>query len=229
MKQHVLLAALALTVMGAQAQKAAVSSSDIAPDAPVKPGVVSYIGIDELSAPLKAAAMKDLQANALAERRTYAHIPDEAVRYRKNYAENIKNFGNAKTNLTFKLADIQRSQLANYKYEGIVPDGPTKQGPWSRINRVFVRPDGVVVMLYEWDYPSDDGGISIVKELMNTSVGSVPARYSVAKSPSGDVVTELLWVEKDKYFTITVLGEVPNNDRSSYNLSWLRNIASSIR
>ena len=64
-------------------------------------------------------------------------------------------------------------------------------------------------MLQEWDYVADGGGITIVKEAMNTTVGKFPAQLSRKRSPSGKVMTELSWATEKKYFTLTVWADVP--------------------
>lgn len=84
-------------------------------------------------------------------------------------------------------------------------------------------------MLHEWDYIGDGGAIVFIDELMNTQVLDMPARFSVKQSPSGQMLSELIWATNKKYLTITVIGDVPTDDANKYNLSWLLRIASAIR
>jgi hypothetical protein len=132
-------------------------------------------------------------------------------------------------NITFKLSNLSNSGFDALNFEGAYPEGPTKTGPWSSLTRVFKRNDGVLVMLHEWDYSGDGGGITFVDELMNTRVLDAAARLSVNKSPSGQMVSELMWATKKKFFTLTVLGDVPNTDDAPYNAKWLTTLANGIK
>jgi hypothetical protein len=86
----------------------------------------------------------------------------------------------------------------------------------------------VNVMLHEWNYVGDGGGVMIVEELMNTRVGNTPARLSVKKSPAGWISSELMWVTKNRLFTLTVLDDVPDNSNAKYNIKWLSRLAEGI-
>lgn len=87
----------------------------------------------------------------------------------------MRKLSDIEKNLTVKLADLSRGELNKYKLEGAYPDGPTKAGPWSSVTRVFKRDDDVAILLHEWDYIGDGGGVMIIEELMNTKLGKSPA------------------------------------------------------
>lgn len=121
------------------------------------------------------------------------------------------------------------TELKDYVYEGIIPDGPTLNGPWTSVIRVFKRHDGVTLMLREWDYVADGGAIVTINELMNVTVANVPAMLMVKKSPSGKTITELDWSTDKKHFTITVLDDVDTKHKGkAYDRKWLVNLANSI-
>jgi len=195
----------------------------------VEVGKVKLISIKELSPTVANLVQKDMQTNALGKARSYGEISDDAVFYKKNYYANLKDMREINKNLTFKLSDLSRSELGTYRFEGAYPEGPTKTGPWSSLTKVFKRDDGVIVMLHEWDYIGDGGGIMMVRELMNTQVADTPARFSVLKSPTGSVVSQLIWATEKKYFTLTVMDEVADADDVKYNVKWLTSLASSIK
>jgi hypothetical protein len=207
----------------------AFANDAVAPYEIVEGGKLKRISIHTLTPKVKQLVQEDLNQDAFAKVRVYGSIPDDAVIYRKNYHARVKDMKEISKNVTFKLADVSGGRFDGLALEGAYPEGPTKSGPWSSLTRVFKRSDGVLVMLHEWDYSGDGGGITFVDELMNTKVVDVPARLSVNKSPSGQVVSELMWATKKKFFTLTVLDDVPNTEASAYNIAWLTKLASDIK
>lgn len=131
-------------------------------------------------------------------------------------------------NMTFRFADISASEFASYPFEGAIPEGPTKEGPWTSMARVFKRDDSAVVLLREWDFVKDGGGILLIKEMMNTKVANMPARLNVKQSESGAVVSELSWATPKKLFTLTVMDDVSKAD-TRYNAQWMIRLANSIK
>lgn len=167
-------------------------------------GKVKIITLDELP-----AAMRRVTEGQMAERATgYESVPEEVFIHGRNYRNRIRQNGDAASKIKVKLSDVSKTALSSYRYEGFIPDGPTPDGPWTSVTRVFHRADGTLLMLHEWDYVSDGGGVLMVKEAMNTTVGGTPAQLSHKKSPSGNVLTELSWATKSKYYTLSVWGDV---------------------
>lgn len=223
MKNIVAACSMALLASVAHAQEA------VSPFAEVEGGKLKRISIHKLTPKVKQLVQEDLNQDAFAPVRVMGSIPDDAVIYKKNYHAHVKDMKTISANTTFELAKVAGSTFDRLAFEGAYPEGPNKTGPWSSLTRVFKRPDGVLVMLHEWDYVGDGGGITFVDELMNTKVQDAPARLSVKKSPSGQVVSELMWATKAKFFTLTVMDDVPNTDQSSYNTKWLTKLAGEIR
>lgn len=195
----------------------------------VQSGKVTYTSIKKLAPPVRKMIETDLNEQPFGTGRRFGEISDDAVVYMENYQTQIKNVSDIEKNLTFKLADVSRGDLKKYILEGAYPEGPTKAGPWSSVTRVFKRDDGVIVMLHEWNYVGDGGGVMIVEELMNAKVGNTPARLSVKQSPTGRMSSELTWVTKHRLFTVTVLDDVPEGNKAKYNLAWLTRLAAGIR
>lgn len=222
-------AAIALSFQSlAFAQSTSPFADITSPVAKMEAGKIKRVKMKDLPPGLRKVAEDDLKKNPLGSSRGYGHLPEEAMPYLKNYHGNMVGISEIKRNSTSKLADVSKTELEKYTLEGAIPEGPTKKGPWSSMSRVYKRPDGVVLMLHEWDYVKDGGGIVIVDELMNTTVSGTPARFSLKKSPSGEVLSELTWATKQKYFTLTVMGEVANDARFAYNLAWMTRLASGI-
>lgn len=156
-------------------------------------------------------------------------IPEEFFTASAGYHNRLRSEDEVKPKLKVTLADINSTELKDYVYEGIIPDGPTINGPWTSVIRVFKRQDGVTVMLREWDYVADGGAIVTINELMNVKVASEPAMLTVKKSPSGKTVTELDWSTDTKQFTLTVWDDVDTKHKGkAYDRKWLVNLANSI-
>ncbi|MDC8757037.1 hypothetical protein [Janthinobacterium fluminis] len=229
LKKMMVLSCIASAMSFAQAQSREPAGVDMAPISGIVVGKVKYIPLAELSGGAKKMVEADLATNALGKNKAYAQIPEEAVVYRKNYLGNVRDVHEVKRNLTFTLADLSGSAFDAFKFEGVVPEGPTRTGPWSSVSRYFKTPDGLLLILHEWDFVGDGGGVVIVKDLMNTRVADTPARFVVKKSPSGAVVSELIWVTESKYYTFTVMGEVASGEDGKYNLAWMNALAATLK
>lgn len=201
----------------------------LSPVPQIEPGKIKHISIDQLSPSVKEVVQRDLQTDALAKQNRFGDIPDDAINYKKNYHANLKDLREIDKNMRFKIANLSSSELAKYRYEGAYPEGPTKTGPWSSLTKIFTRDDGVLVMLHEWDYAGDGGGVVMVDELMNVKVNGSPARFSVRRSPTGQVVSELIWATTSRYYTLTVMDNIENADASKYNLNWLLALAGEVK
>lgn len=195
----------------------------------IQVGKVKRISIENLPVAVKRVVQLDIEKDAFAKVRQYGEIPDDAIIYKKNYYANLKDMREIEKNTTFKISNLSKSQFNKLKFEGAYPEGPTKSGPWSSLTRIFKRDDGVLLFLHEWDYVGDGGGVMMVEELMNTTVSDMPARFSVKKSPSGQVLSELIWATEKRYFTLSVLDDVTNVEGAKYNVKWLTGLAGELR
>lgn len=188
-------------------------------------GKVKHLSKDQLSPDLKAFAEKEIAKSHMG----YETVPEELFVYSSNYRNRLRLEDEVKPKLQVKLADINPTELKEYLYEGIIPEGPSIDGPWTSVTRAFKRPDGVTLMLTEWDYIADGGAIVGISELMNVTVANVPAMLSVKKSPSGKAMTMLEWSTDKKSFTITVWDDVDMKHKGrEYDRKWLLNLANSI-
>lgn len=188
-------------------------------------GKVKRLSKDQLSPDLKAFAEKEIAKS----QRGYEIVPEEHFAYSNNYLNRLRLEDEVKPKLQVKLADINVTELKEYVYEGIIPEGPRIDGPWTSVTRVYKRPDGITFMLTEWDYIADGGAIVAISELMNVTVADVPAMLSVKKSPSGKAMTMLEWSTDKKNLMITVWDDVDKKHKGrEYDRKWLLNLANSI-
>lgn len=205
------------------------NAQSVAPVPGIEVGKVRVVSINSLKPEVKKVVDPVGGTSTLAKRATYEQIPDEAIRYIKNFQPRVIHPRELARNITFTLSDLSASDLAKYPFEGAYPEGPTPTGPWTSIARTFRRDDNVLIVLREWDYIKDGGGIMMVKELMNARVGNSLARFSVKKSPTGSVVSDLTWATPRKFYVLTVLDKVSNDERQRYNLKWMTNLAGSVK
>jgi hypothetical protein len=130
------------------------------------------------------------------------------------------------------LADISASDLAGYTLAGVVPEGAGQDGPWSSLKRVYRRPDGVLVMLHEWAYAAEGGGVLGVRELMNATVqhgtARYPAQFAIRRATTGQVVSELRWFTEAKVFTLSVAQDVLADGGKEHGKAWLLRLAEAI-
>jgi len=130
------------------------------------------------------------------------------------------------------LADVAASDLAGYTLAGVVPEGAGQDGPWSSLKRVYRRPDGVLVMLHEWAYAAEGGGVLGVRELMNATVqhgtARYPAQFAIRRATTGQVVSELRWFTDAKVFTLSVAQDVLADGGKEHGKAWLLRLAEAI-
>ncbi|WP_141111241.1 hypothetical protein [Chromobacterium haemolyticum] len=223
-----------LVLFGCASLISANDSTAFSPVSGMEPGKLKVISIDKLPAALKQTSEEDLKRDVRNKsvvdgRVDYERISDEAVLYATTYQNRLRTLQDVSVNAKSKLADIGASKLNTYRFEGVVPQGPSLRGPWSSFDRIFRRPDGVLIILHEWDFVADGGGVMAVKELMNLKIQGLPARFVVKKSPSGKKVSELTWVSSKKYYTIAVWDEIGSSPQQAYNLAWLMALAEPIK
>lgn len=157
-------------------------------------GKVKHISKEELLPDLRAITEKDIEKS----KHAYEEASEALFMHLSSYYNHLRIGPDALSNVKVKLVDISMTKLAKYKYEGLIPEGPTIEGPWTSVTRVFRRSDGLLIKLTEWDFVADGGAIVIIDEVMNSSVSDVPAFLSVKKSPSGKAVTTIEWATDKK-------------------------------
>lgn len=218
------LAIAAFAILPNVSQAANEASAESSPIGKGAPGTVSYGSIESLPPQLRASVEK----NRLAKQNNYEEpLLDQDVRKFSSYQEYIRDDSTIVGKLGTQATSTDRSVLAKYRYLGLIPEGPTRAGPWTSFTRVFLRPDGTAVFLSEWDYVKDGGSIVLIRELLNERVGAIPARLVVKRSSDGTAVTELTWATPKRNFTLAVWGDVvsPTGKLKEFDKQWLIGIA----
>lgn len=152
------------------------------------PGSVTFDSINALPDRLRQA----IAPSALSPESHSAPLLEQDVRPFQNFRDRIAADPAAAAKVGVSLASIQASDLARYDYLGLIPEGPRKEGPWTSLTRVYQRPDGLPVFLFEWDYPADGGSIVVLEEFINEKVGETPARLVVKRAADGRAVSVLV-------------------------------------
>jgi hypothetical protein len=198
------------------------ATNQVAPITGAAVGKVTYVSIDTLPAGMKERTERDAATIA----KGYEVVGNEAFLRRDNYRDRLRQESDIRDNIKVKLSSTDTTSLSKYEYEGVMPDGPSHDGPWTSIIRVFKRPDGIPIFVSEWDFVADGGAVVIVKELMNAKVDKTPARLIVKKSQDGKNLSELSWATSKKYYTISVWDDVTGVDsKGIYDKKWLLQIA----
>jgi len=188
-------------------------------------GKVKHLSKEEIPPELKAVVEDDIEKS----RKGYEEVSEEYFEYLDNYQNYLRVEDDVLPNLKLTLANLARTEFESYKYEGMIPGGPTIPGPWTSVTRVFRSQDGMLVKLTEWDFVADGGAIVIVDEVMNSRVSGVPAFMAVKKSPSGKAVTTLTWATDKKQYTLTAEDDGSVHGARKLNTKkWLVKLAESI-
>jgi hypothetical protein len=149
---------------------------------------------------------------------------------RKNYRSFIVDSSASQGKIKLALARVDTTVLAQFQYEMLIPGGPTRNGPWTDVTRVYQRPDGYPVFLTEFDFVAEGGSVTIMKELINAKVGKSPATLSVQHSSDGRAITELTWETKRKLYSLKTWGDLMRPAPGSiYNRKWLLDIAEGLK
>lgn len=200
----------------------------VGPAPQVEAGKAKIVPLAALPPELKRVVEDELQRLRKTDGVLVQDLPGDEALALKTLRQRVRPQAEVEGRSKSPLADLSRSALAGYRFHGIVPDGPTRSGPWSSFIRLYERPDGVLVALHEWDFVADGGGVLSVQELMNASVAGQPAQLVVRRSAAGDAVTEPRWVARNRIFTLTAFEDV-RSAAPGYGRDWLTAIAAAIR
>jgi len=201
-------------------------SSANAAEGPVphgKPGTVTYGTIISLPDTIKRSFGETSLTNGDTSRQL---LQEQDARNFTAFRERIRDSSTIGEKVKIRLLNVASTELGNYQYVGLIPEGPHRQGPWTSVTRVFLRPDGFPIFLYEWDFVADGGSIVVFKELLNEKVGNIPARLVVKQSRDGRAMSTITWATGTRDVTISVWGDVLTPAPGSpYDRSWLLGIA----
>jgi hypothetical protein len=94
--------------------------------------------------------------------------------------------------------------LPNAKFVGFVPQGPTLNGLWSKVARLFRYKEKTVV-LSEWDYVADGGGVLQFSELVNVDINGSRGSLAVKTAVGKGALWSLTWERQGKLFELYIL------------------------
>lgn len=187
----------------------------------VKQGTVTYVPRNLLP----QASQKVDEIDAANNATGYETVDDNFFSSKQKYYLSGRSEFSVINNLTSPLASVAKSELSKFNSLGVVPDGPTRKGPWSMVIRVFQRPDGTLVALREADYR--EGAIVVPTENINSTVGSIPAVFRMKSSLGGKTLSSISWVTPHKIFDLEVFDNVLSNTK--YNKAWLIKLAEGVQ
>ena len=118
---------------------------------------------------------------------------EQDIRRFVHYRERMRDGSSLAGKIKGQMAGIDRSVLADYPFAGLIPEGPTRLGPWTEFIRVYMRPDATPVFLHEFNFVAAGGHVVIYKEFLNETVGQTPARLVIKRDVEGRAISELSW------------------------------------
>ena len=198
----------------------------------IEPGKAKVVDLASLPPALRRTVDAEVKRLRAGDGVLYGDLTSDEAHALESYRERVLPLAGVAGNTKVALADVSASDLGGYALAGVVPEGPGKDGPWSSLRRVYRRADGVLVMLHEWAYAADGGGVLGVRELMNATVrhGSsrYPAQFAIRRATTGQVVSELRWFTDAKIFTLSVGQDVLADGGKDHGKAWLLHVAEAI-
>src|SRR3569623_3429992 len=109
------------------------------------------------------------------------------------YRRVVKPASEVVPNVTVRLSALQGTPFERMTLLGYLPAGGLPQGPGTAVQRLFSTASGELVLLKEWDFGLDGGGVVMFDEMLNTKVGASRATIKVTKA-GGWTQTAITWV-----------------------------------
>lgn len=135
----------------------------------------------------------------------YVDASEEEVSWLEAMPKAVKPLADYKEKVLVKLSNLDGTPFAGLKFLGVVREGP----PHS-LSRLFSFPNGTLLLLREWDYVAEGGGMLIPKGRVNEQVNGVPAVLGIAQSQKGKAMSQLTWATEAKSYTLIMTGHVEN-------------------
>ncbi len=212
-----------------------VRSDAISPLVPMKraiPGADPAIGVPKGEATIlsiddvgpAARIMIDMELRA--RKHGVTQLDDVAFDQRLAWIrESVRPVDDATGPLADFPAGLAQSELTSFRLLGFIGGLQVDARPLSA-TRVYLRPDGVLVLLEALRY-KDPPGVTIVQfdELLNTRVGAWRATLQRTRTPSGRGLTELGWITDRTSYSLTVFDDVDQPSSAQWNRAWLIGLA----
>ncbi len=238
----VAFASVALVLRAAGAGDAAIVPLPGASGPPrVEVGKVHVVGIEELPRAMQGEARRTLQregaraqgapgAADAADASDYGEVDEDDWQWPDPAAPLYPNFAAMNEGrVLIRPRDLARTELASYRFLGLVDNTARPGEPVLTIARVFERPDGTRIKLTENDL-AGNGAVVMVRELIHDRVESWPAVFAVQRAPSGRVRSVIDWADDGEDFTLMVLDDVRHPaGAAGYDKAWMFRLARSIQ
>ena len=230
------VASVALVLRAAGAGDAAIVPLPGASGPPwVEVGKVNVVGIEELPRAMQGEARRTLQreaarAQGAPDASDYGEVDEDDWQWPDPAAPLYPNFAAMNEGrVLIRPRDLARTELASYRFLGLVDNTARPGEPVLTIARVFERPDGIRIKLTENDL-AGNGAVVMVRELIHDRVESWPAVFAVQRAPSGRVRSVIDWADDGEDFTLMVLDDVRHPaGAAGYDKAWMFRLARSIQ
>ncbi len=118
------------------------------------------------------------------------------------YRQGVKRAADVLPNAKIDLVSLTGTPFENqFTLLGYVPAGTRPGGPWTAVSRLFAKPPGELVLLKEWDFGLDGGGVVLLDDMLNTKIGGARATFIVTQN--GDVTeTMIRWITGTRQFEL---------------------------
>jgi hypothetical protein len=118
------------------------------------------------------------------------------------YRQGVKRAEDVLPNTAIELVSLAGTPFErHFTLLGYIAEGTAPRGPWTSVSRMFAKPPGELVLLKEWDFGLDGGGVVLLDEMLNTRVGAARATFIVTRS--GDVTqTMVQWISGTRQFEL---------------------------
>jgi hypothetical protein len=120
------------------------------------------------------------------------------------YRQGAKPASEILPNSRIRLSPLEGTSFEKMTLLGYLPAGGLPQGPWTAVQRLFAKPPGELVLLKEWDFGLDGGGVVMFDEMLNTKVGNARAIFTVTQS-GGTTQTLITWVTGTRQFELLAI------------------------
>jgi hypothetical protein len=130
--------------------------------------------------------------------------PDGWIANLEAYRPAVKPAAQVLPNTSIQLASLDRTPFAQMTLLGYLPAGTVPQGPWTAVERLFAKPSGELVLLKEWDFGLDGGGVVVFEEMLNTTVGRARATFVVTKD-GATTQTMVTWITGTRKFELLAI------------------------
>jgi hypothetical protein len=135
--------------------------------------------------------------------------PDGWMANLEAYRQGVKRASDVLPNSTIQLSSLEGTPFEKMTLLGYLPAGGLPQGPWTAVQRLFAKPPGELVLLREWDFGLDGGGVVMFDEMLNTKVGHARAIFTVTRS-GGTTQTLINWVTGTRQFELLATCKLAN-------------------